>query len=296
MGERGPHDHAHRERGSGMSNNRYGTDSGMERYFSGRELYGDDFGSSEIAGWYEREREASAAGTHGWSRRHYDCHYVNQYHLFRFLPDREWESVLGYGSGYGYELKPFFGRARRLTVVEASSSYDDPVIEGVTINRVRATASGDLPFDRESFDLITCCSVLHHVPNVSHVLKEMSRIMMPQGYLAVREPIVSMGDWRKPRGRLTPCERGIPASLLIQFIRDAGLEVVVSRLWNFPILARASQILRKGRTPWNSPAWVWVDRWLAVAFQWNYRYHARHPVEKVRPTAICVLACKPGRV
>jgi len=268
----------------------------MERYFSGGELYGDSFSSMEIAEWYEREREASAAGTHGWSRRHYDAHYVNWYHMFRFLPNREWESILGYGAGYGYELKPFFGRARRITVVEASSSYDAPSIEGQPINRVRAVASGDLPFDKDSFDLITCCSVLHHVPNVSHVLVEMSRCLMPGGYLAVREPIVSMGDWRKPRGRLTPCERGIPESLLLQFVGDACLDVITARRWAFSIIEPASKILRKGRTPWNSPAWVHVDWWLAAAFHWNYRYHARSLLEKLRPTAMCVLARKPGGV
>src|SRR5438034_6737267 len=36
---------------------------------------------------------------------------------------------------------------------------------------VKPRTNGDMPFDRETFDLITCFGVLHHIANISHVMR-----------------------------------------------------------------------------------------------------------------------------
>lgn len=77
---------------------------------------------------------------------------------------------------------------------------------------------GKISFEDNSFDLITSFSVLHHVPNVSFVISELVRVLSKDGYLLIREPIHSMGDWSVKREGLTKNERGIHYKLLEQFI------------------------------------------------------------------------------
>jgi ubiquinone/menaquinone biosynthesis C-methylase UbiE len=81
-------------------------------------------------------------------------------------------------------------------------------LNGVPLTYVKPVASGTLPFPDGTFDLITFSGVLHHIPNVSYVVGELARVVTPDGYLLLREPIHSMGDWRGPRRGLTKKNAG----------------------------------------------------------------------------------------
>lgn len=48
--------------------------------------------------------------------------------------------------------------------------------------------AGELPFEDASFDLVTCQTLLIHVPDVSTVLEEMRRITKPGGLIIAAEP------------------------------------------------------------------------------------------------------------
>ena len=75
------------------------------------------------------------------------------------------------------------------------------------------------------FDLIVCFGALHHIPNVSRIIGEFYRCSEKGGYVLMREPIISMGDWTKKRKGLTRRERGIPLKILrdiIALIRFGG--------------------------------------------------------------------------
>jgi len=52
--------------------------------------------------------------------------------------------------------------------------------QGLDINYRKAYAE-DLPFDDNSFDLITCCDVLEHVDDLEQVIAEISRVLRPGG-------------------------------------------------------------------------------------------------------------------
>lgn len=55
--------------------------------------------------------------------------------------------------------------------------------------RLQASAS-QLPLQSDSADVIAARSVLHHVPDVSEVLSEISRILRPGGqFIAIHEPV-----------------------------------------------------------------------------------------------------------
>jgi ubiquinone/menaquinone biosynthesis C-methylase UbiE len=107
--------------------------------------------------------------------------------------------VLGFGSAYGDELIPNIQRAQAVTIVDPSGAFSSDTIHGVRASYVKPTPTGALPFSEEEFDLITCFGVLHHIPNVTTVVTELVRTLQPGGHILIREPIVSMGDWRKPR-------------------------------------------------------------------------------------------------
>jgi SAM-dependent methyltransferase len=185
------------------------TSESVEPYFSGEKLYGDDFAQQQLEDWFADEREAYAAVSSE-APYAYKYHALDWQHGFRWLRDGTFRDVLGVGSAYGDEFVPILERAERITIVEPSDSFSRPDLAGKPLRYVRPVASGSLPFAEESFDLCTCFGVLHHVANVSHVVTELFRCLRPGGYLLVREPVTSMGDWRKRRQGLSKRERGIP--------------------------------------------------------------------------------------
>src|SRR5262245_19354856 len=54
--------------------------------------------------------------------------------------------------------------------------------------RYQHGSAQNLPFDDSSFDLVTCQTLLIHVPNPKEVLREMLRVLQPGGSLLVAEP------------------------------------------------------------------------------------------------------------
>ncbi|MEO6330219.1 MAG: class I SAM-dependent methyltransferase, partial [Ginsengibacter sp.] len=89
----------------------------------------------------------------------------------------------------------------------------------------KPTLSGQLNFPDNHFDLITCFSALHHIPNVSYVMSELCRCLKPGGYLLMHEPIQSMGDWSRARRGLTKNERGIPLPIFRKIINQLNFIV-----------------------------------------------------------------------
>lgn len=51
---------------------------------------------------------------------------------------------------------------------------------GLNINYLQATAE-NLPFDDNSFELVTCCDVLEHVDDLTQVIREINRVLKPGG-------------------------------------------------------------------------------------------------------------------
>ncbi len=263
-------------------------------YFSGSALYGDDFNAEQIGQWYEDEREGYAElGARDRSTYRYDAHELNRQHIFRFLPPGHFDRVLGLGSAWGDEFLPILDRIGDLTIVDPSDAFVSTRVGSTPVSYVKPVPSGKLPFDDGSFDLATCFGVLHHIPNVSTVIAELGRVMKPGGVVAIREPMVSMGDWRQPRRGLTRRERGIPPALLQRFAADAGLETIHQTSCTFPLTVAAFS--RLGWDLFNSPLGTRLDRLLSAAFSFNQRYHATTPWQKLRPSvAVQVLRRPPA--
>lgn len=268
-------------------------DTILDKYFAGYELYGDSFNAEEIAQWFADEEEGHA-NLRATQRKlvDYEYHALNAAHCFQNLGDRRYSHVLSVGGATGDELSPLLSRIDRVTILEPSSSYADQDIQGVPMRYVRPYPSGIMPFKDNEFDLITCFGCLHHVPNVTVVIRQMDRCLAPGGIMLIREPIVSMGDWRAPRVGLTKHERGIPLRIFRSIINSTGVRVVRETLGGFPLTPRLWILLK--RQPYNSHVAVFLDKLLSRGFAWNYRYHPVTVFQKLMPSLVSYVLEKPS--
>jgi Methylase involved in ubiquinone/menaquinone biosynthesis len=148
---------------------------------------------------------------------------------------------------------------------------------------------GDMPFSSETFDLAVCFGSLHHIPNVTKVVRELGRVVKPGGWIIIREPVVSMGDWRS-RGpaRSDEAWRGIPRHLLESAVRNAGFSIKSSVFCYMPLTQRIGDLT--SRNLYGSRVGALIDRALSISTAWNYRYHAVKPWQKLRPSSVSIVA------
>jgi len=257
-----------------------------ERYFGGAELYGDDLTGDGLEAWFEDEREGYADLDHGAGERPYEYHVLNDLHGWRHLPPGPLGDVLGVGSAFGLEFETLADRLGTLTILEPSAVLRSAAVDGVPVTYVAPRSSGTLTFAQGSFDLTVGLGVLHHIPNVSHVFAEMVRVTRTGGHIVVREPIVSMGDWRRPRPGLTRHERGLPLPWFRSLIAAQDVRVVHEGLCMFPVTRRLHG--------YNSPVAVRLDAAVSRLVAPNYTYHARSRWQKVRPGSLFVVLEKTG--
>ena len=266
----------------------------IEEYLSGRSLYGDDFNEKELREWFCDETGAYAhigqnVRANGCLDGEYEYARLNWFHGFRRLPPKRWQHVCSVGGADGAELRALDGAFVRATVVEPDTS-------GVT-NRDRMTAvvparpDGRLDISDCSVDLFLLFGVLHHIANVSLVIGELFRCAMPGGYLLVREPAVSMGDWRSPRPGLTKRERGIPTDWLRQCCLDAGFLIEHESRCVFPVLRRLGALARLHL--YRTTVGTILDAALCKATAWNKTYDSRRIASKLQGSSTFLVLRKP---
>lgn len=254
-------------------------------YLRGERLYGDELEPDETREWIADEAEAYAQlGARNESRYEYAYHQLNRQHAYRFIQERTFDRALGLGSAYGDEFRPIASRIREIAIVESSTAFSNvSEILGTPIKYVSATEDGSLPFPNDTFDLLTSLGVMHHLPNVSYVMRECYRCLKTGGIMLLREPIVSMGDWREPREGLTLRERGIPLSILRRIVKDVGFGVTREALCVFPVVPRVAK--RLGMQAFNSVFLTYLDAFLSRVFARNVRYHRTKLQHRFAPAA-----------
>ena len=261
-----------------------GDEAIMNDCFAGRKLYGDDFSVDEIVKWFADEEEGFAnLGAKNRESYCYEYHGLNRLHGFNYLPPGSYNHALSIGGAYGEELRPFLPNINAITILEPSGAFIVENLDGVPLHYVKPLASGVMPFDNDTFDLATCFGCLHHIPNVTTVLGELYRCLKPNGFALVREPIISMGDWRHVRRGLTKRERGIPLSVFRQILSHVGFSIAEETRCCFSLTPRLGRLF-KGHT-YNSSVAVRIDQFLARLFTSNYRYHPTSSCQKLIPTA-----------
>ena len=262
-------------------------------YYSGRKLFGDDFTIAEIREWYELEENACFNIYEQGRKRMPNNDYLHwQFGYRHVLAGRKTLGrVLGLGSGNGEEFRPVRRWIGHLHIVESAGGY---FRNDATTTYAKAQADGSLDFPDNFFDTVVNIAVLHHIPNVSHVLRELFRVLKPGGFCLVKEPITTLGEWHRPRKRgLAPCERGFPRALLDEMFRRAGFDCVHKTCFEFPPLRHLRD--RAGIDTYNSKFWTGLDHLCCRLTDCNYHYHRAQWFQKFAPTYVFLVLRKPAR-
>ncbi len=257
----------------------------LSTYFSGERLYGDDFTIEKIQEWFADESEGYAdLGAKEKDHYQYAYHQLNNRLAFKFIQKKCFHEALGIGSAYGDEFRPIAHNIKQITILDPSDAFsDNKDIKGTPCKYIKPNPSGDMPFKDNQFDLITSLGVMHHIPNVSHVISECYRCLNGGGIMILREPIFSMGDWREPRAGLTKRERGIPLHILDDIVRKIGFTICARSLCNFPLIPKLAN--KVGIAAYNNSFLTTVDILLSRMFSWNIKYHRTRWYEKFAPAA-----------
>lgn len=256
-----------------------------EIYRSGKQLYGDSLDHAAICTWFEEEKRGYYSLTEGnMSPYSYGYYALNQEHGFRHIGDQRLGRVLAIGCAQGDELVPIVPKIDEIVALEPAKEWWKAAIGGASAKYVMPDESGKLPLEDRSVDFITCFGVLHHIPNVSFVLRECARVCKPGALFLLREPTHSMGDWRCPRKGLTKNERGIPVPWLERTLCSVGFEVVQSRSCMFPLLSHIAKLVGVS-APYNSNLIVKIDAFLSWVTAWNNHYHRDSIWKKFAPSS-----------
>jgi SAM-dependent methyltransferase len=263
-----------------------------EEEISGRSLYGDNFSSDQIQEWYDSE----VTGYFDLLSNHYkitdeDNKYnyeyaaLNQFHAIGSLLDRQFDTCLALGCAAGDDIAPLAPVVQRFIAIEPAEKWWRGQIGGKPAMYMSPSASGDIGLDSATVDLATSFGVLHHIPNVSHVVGEIARVLKPGGLFVLREPISSMGDWRKARAGLTANERGLPIEWFESLARTTGFTILARHACMFgPLSAIAKKLgisLPFARMPIVKADWL-----ISEALRWNARYWRDTFAKKLAPSSV----------
>ena len=261
----------------------------MQEYFKGNKLFGDNFTTEQIKVWYEQESEGYAdLGNKDEKGYKYSYHGLNELYGFSKIEHiGKFENVMGFGSSWGHEFEPIISKIGKLTIIEPSDNMKSNKIGDISPVYVKPNVDGKLDFPDNSFDLITCFGTLHHIPNVSFVLKELIRVLKTDGYLLIREPIVSMGDWNFPRKGVTKNERGIPVKIFDKIFFDSPVKVERKSFF-FTLTSFLQKFFRKiSSTPlYTNKIYLVLDKYLSTLFSGNNYYHRVSFYQKIGPSSV----------
>jgi 2-polyprenyl-3-methyl-5-hydroxy-6-metoxy-1,4-benzoquinol methylase len=194
-----------------------------------------------------------------------DTCYPLEY-AFHLLGNVHGKLVLDLGCGSGEETIPLRQRGARVIGIDLSPDLLEVAHRrlqkyGLDADlRVRSAYDTQLPDG--SVDVIFCIALLHHL-EISRVKREMLRILKPDGFLIVQEPIRlswSMKQLRRffPKGEdVSDGEYPLNVQQLQEIVE--GLELVASR--NFrtpfvPLLLKAFHAPSAQRKIWSRDAWI----------------------------------------
>jgi SAM-dependent methyltransferase len=258
-----------------------------EQILKGAELYGNDMSLAEIETWY-RDEEYGYFDLKEQKNPEYGYFALNNFHAFNWLKRRRFKTCVAIGCADGQDVSRLAAQVDRFIGIEPAEKWWRDEISGTPASFLKPDISGKIPLQDQSVDLVTSLGTLHHIPNVGRVIEEVSRILEPGGVFVLREPMSSMGDWRKPRRGLTARERGIPFNWLAETLRNAGLKPVRSRRVMFALTNRLALFSK----PYNSSAIVFLD-WIASELMaWNDHYWRDKPFKKVAATSSYFIAVK----
>jgi SAM-dependent methyltransferase len=254
-------------------------------FFSGEKLYGDNFSVEQIQEWYNQESEAYAQLYGVKAQKGMYSHCINNMYGYKYLRKiPTFDKVLGLGSSWGYEFLPIIDKIKELNIIESSLQTRSEKLGNLRPVYHTPSVLGIIDFPDNSFDLISVFSTLHHIPNVTFILKELFRVLKPGGHLLLKEPIISMGDWRKKREGLTVNERGIPEKILSKAIKEANIDIVQKHY--FACMTSFFRRIANGHAFFRSKYYYMIDKYLSKLLSFNIIYHPTTRLKRIAPQNI----------
>jgi len=254
-------------------------------YFLGHELFGDKMPENELTKWYSEEELGYYELVRDVSFKHTEYVYnygaLNERHGYKHIRNRHYRRAIALGCARGDDVAPISGYVDEYLAIEPAEQWWSPTIGGKPATFAKPNPLGDLPCGSGEIDLALCFAVLHHIPNVTHVINEISRVSAPGGRFLLREPISTMGDWRRPRVGLTKNERGFPIEWLDKTLVDAGFTFERRAFCMFPLTNMLGK--RFGVRPYSKPNLVLFDEFASNLTKWNYHYHRNSWLKKIAP-------------
>lgn len=121
-----------------------------------------------------------------------NAQYFNYIELMP-VSGQDGRAVLDFGCGPGHDLVGFgvYSRPKRLVGVDLSASSLAEASARLRLHGIHAELiqlsqdAGELPFEDAVFDHVHCSGVLHHTPDPVAVLKELRRVLKPDGTMNV---------------------------------------------------------------------------------------------------------------
>jgi SAM-dependent methyltransferase len=266
---------------------------------SGISLAGDDFSGSELELWYAQEKEAyyeEESNTGEKDPWYAYMRYVNETLFFRNVSKSITSgSGMFLGSGSGIEAKQFdmLNPDWTLNFVESSNDFRSVLLSNFEgSNVIESSIDGNINLESNSQDVVCAFCVLHHIANVTHVIKEIYRVTKPGGVFFVREPCSSMGDWRFQRSA-TPNERGISKKYMLKTAIDIGFYV---KKYPVPIVFEPinkcfSKIGILDKMPFQFI--YMIDLTLSWILSFNDYYWRDKLYKKFGPSSYAYIFCKP---
>jgi len=260
--------------------------------FGGDHLFGDDLDDDQIRQWFADEEHGYFDLTSGVAQKIAEYDALNEIALFSHIKRMRFDTCLALGCARGNDIAPLAPLVNQFIAIEPSTEFWRDIINQKPAHYRKPTLRGLLNLADGSVDIATAISVLHHIPNVTEVLTEIHRVLRPGGVLVMREPIVSMGDWRAPRRGLTKNERGIPHKWLLNTLKSAGFGVEHATYFAFAPMQQLARWLKI--MPYRNAWTTYLDLLLSAATIWNVQYHRTRLIQKIAPSAVAIVASKMG--
>lgn len=126
--------------------------------------------------------------------------------------------VLEVGTGNGFSLPHYTGAVDELVLSEPSPPMVGRLREELTAHPPRAgswevveAGAEELPFDDDSFDVVTTGYVLCTVPDVEAALREMARVLRPGGRYLFLEHVRGTGARARVQDAIEPLHVAVAA-------------------------------------------------------------------------------------
>ncbi len=271
-----------------------------DEFLDGEKLVGDDFSNDEIHQWYKEEKEAYCELTNKLKSEFYLYENINNFYGLKIilseLKYKKEINILCFGAAYGGEVKAIktilnkdTSLEYQITVIDSSDEMLSSIQYELGVKIKKATIDGVIDLESNSFDLITCFGVLHHIPNVSFVLSQFANILKSKGFIFLREPISSMGKWKGERIGTTINERGIDIKYFIKNFNKLNLRIVSKNYSFFMPIIRLFNIFGLNI---NSHIVIYFDYLFSKLFSCNIFYYRNTILKKFAPGSIFIIGQK----